>query len=67
MSSIINIRSFEILDSRGIPTLLTEIELDNGIKGAASVPSGASTGKHEALELRDRDKSVLKEMEYLIT
>ena len=43
------------MDSRGIPTLYTEIELDNGIKGAASVPSGASTGIHEALELRDGD------------
>jgi enolase len=60
MSFIVNIQSFEILDSRGIPTLLTEIELDNGIKGAASVPSGASTGKHEALELRDRDKKRFK-------
>ena len=55
MNSIINIQSYEILDSRGIPTLLTEIELDNGVKGAASVPSGASTGMHEALELRDGD------------
>ena len=55
MSSIINIRSFEILDSRGIPTLHTEVELENGVKGAASVPSGASTGIHEALELRDGD------------
>ena len=55
MSSIINIKSFEILDSRGIPTLHTEIELENGIKGDASVPSGASTGIHEALELRDKD------------
>ena len=55
MSIIVNIKSFEILDSRGIPTLFTEIELDNGIKGSASVPSGASTGIHEALELRDGD------------
>ena len=55
MSIIINIKSFEILDSRGFPTLFTEIELDNGIKGSASVPSGASTGIHEALELRDGD------------
>ena len=55
MSYIINIRSFEILDSRGIPTLQTEIELENGVKGASSVPSGASTGIHEALELRDGD------------
>ncbi len=55
MSVIVNIKSFEILDSRGIPTLFTEIELENGIKGSASVPSGASTGIHEALELRDGD------------
>ena len=55
MNSIVNIQSFEILDSRGVPTLLTEIELDNGVKGAASVPSGASTGIHEAIELRDGD------------
>ena len=55
MSSILNIIAYEILDSRGIPTLYTEVELENGIKGAASVPSGASTGVHEALELRDKD------------
>ena len=54
------------MDSRGIPTLHTEVELENGVKGAASVPSGASTGIHEALELRDGDlkrfkgKGVLK-------
>ena len=66
MSSIVNIQSFEVLDSRGLPTLYTEIELDNGIKGGACVPSGASTGIHEALELRDGDlkrfkgKGVLK-------
>ncbi len=47
----------EILDSRGNPTLLVEITLENGIKGSASVPSGASTGIHEALELRDNDKT----------
>ena len=55
MSSILNISSFEILDSRGFPTLYTEVELEGGVKGAASVPSGASTGIHEALELRDKD------------
>jgi Enolase len=55
MSSILNIIAYEILDSRGIPTLYTEVELENGVKGAASVPSGASTGVHEALELRDKD------------
>ena len=56
MYSIENIKAYEILDSRGFPTLLTEIILDSGIKGQAAVPSGASTGIHEALELRDKDK-----------
>ena len=46
----------EILDSRGNPTVEVEITLDNGVKGRASVPSGASTGENEALELRDGDK-----------
>ncbi len=55
MNEIININSFEILDSRGVPTIFTEVVLENGIKGSASVPSGASTGIHEALELRDKD------------
>ena len=54
MSKIQNINSYEILDSRGIPTLLTEIILKNGITACASVPSGASTGIHEAIELRDK-------------
>ena len=57
MSIIEKINAYEILDSRGIPTLLTQIILDNGVKGNAAVPSGASTGIHEALELRDRDKN----------
>ena len=60
MSIIENINAYEILDSRGIPTLLTQVILDNGIKGNAAVPSGASTGIHEALELRDKDKSRYK-------
>jgi enolase len=46
----------EILDSRGFPTIEAEIILENGIIGRAAVPSGASTGEHEALELRDKDK-----------
>jgi len=50
------IRAREILDSRGNPTIETEIILDNGILGKASVPSGVSTGAHEAHELRDRDE-----------
>ena len=60
MSSIINIKAFEILDSRGIPTLHTEVMVDGGVKGSASVPSGASTGVHEAIELRDNDAKRFK-------
>ena len=56
MSEITDIRAFEILDSRGHPTLCAEVELDSGTLGAASVPSGASTGSREALELRDGDE-----------
>jgi enolase len=57
MSTIQNIKAWEILDSRGNPTLEVEVELDNGVRGSAAVPSGASTGKYEALELRDGDKA----------
>ena len=57
MSKINDLFGYEILDSRGNPTVCVELTLDNGIKGVASVPSGASTGVHEALELRDNDKS----------
>src|SRR5262249_38321418 len=49
------IRALEILDSRGNPTLEVQVELDGEIWGKAQVPSGASTGKHEAVELRDGD------------
>lgn len=56
MSIINNIKAYEILDSRGVPTILTEVILKNGVIGKASVPSGASTGVHEALELRDKNK-----------
>lgn len=55
MSEILNIHSREILDSRGNPTVEVEVETTNGF-GRAAVPSGASTGKHEAVELRDGDK-----------
>ncbi|MDK3157353.1 phosphopyruvate hydratase [Kamptonema cortianum] len=55
MSSITLLRGYEILDSRGRPTVLTLCELSSGARGMASVPSGASTGKAEALELRDGD------------
>ena len=47
----------EILDSRGNPTVEVDVTLESGFIGRASVPSGASTGEHEALELRDGDKS----------
>ena len=57
MSKIKNIYAREILDSRGNPTVEVELELESGIKSMASVPSGASTGKREALELRDNDKN----------
>ena len=57
MSKIKNIYAREILDSRGNPTVEVELTLESGIKAVASVPSGASTGKKEALELRDNDKN----------
>ncbi|WP_333023087.1 phosphopyruvate hydratase [Wolbachia endosymbiont of Pentidionis agamae] len=53
---ISNVFAREILDSRGFPTIEVEIELSDGVRGRASVPSGASTGKKEALELRDNDE-----------
>jgi enolase len=56
MTKIKKIRGIEILDSRGNPTIYVSITLSNGIIGSASVPSGASTGEHEAIELRDNDK-----------
>ncbi|OGN99628.1 MAG: phosphopyruvate hydratase [Chloroflexi bacterium RBG_13_52_12] len=57
MSMIENVKAREILDSRGNPTLEVEVELEDGTIGRAAVPSGASTGKYEAVELRDGDKS----------
>lgn len=57
-SSIKNIRARQILDSRGNPTLEVEVELYSGEKACASVPSGASTGKFEAVELRDKDSEI---------
>ena len=54
---IISIEAMEILDSRGNPTIRTRVSLENGVCGTASVPSGASTGENEAIELRDGDKS----------
>ena len=57
MSLIESIVAREILDSRGNPTVEVDVSLDSGIVGRAAVPSGASTGEHEAVELRDGDKS----------
>lgn len=56
MSYIVDIFGREILDSRGNPTVEVEVELESGARGRASVPSGASTGKHEAVEKRDGDQ-----------
>src|SRR5213082_3290802 len=69
MSNIAEIRGRQVLDSRGNPTVEAEVWLDDGTVGRAIVPSGASTGEHEAVELRDGDnqdylgKSVLKAVE----
>ncbi|QXP84924.1 phosphopyruvate hydratase [Methylococcus sp. Mc7] len=57
MSKIVDILAREILDSRGNPTIQAEVILDSGAEGSAMVPSGASTGAREAIELRDGDKS----------
>ena len=51
-----SIKALEILDSRGYPTIQAEVKLDDGTVASAAVPSGASTGEHEAVELRDYDK-----------
>ena len=56
MSEILNVHAREILDSRGNPTIEVEVTTENGYVGRAAVPSGASTGTHEAVELRDEDK-----------
>ena len=69
MSEIVNVSAREILDSRGNPTIEAEVTLKNGIIGVSAVPSGVSTGEHEAVELRDGDerryrgKGVLKAVE----
>ena len=66
MSEIVHIKAREILDSRGNPTVEVDVTLRSGGRGRAAVPSGASTGEHEARELRDADakrylgKGVLK-------
>src|SRR3990167_7650532 len=55
MTTITDISAYEILDSRGNPTIAVDVVLSSGIRGSAAVPSGASTGAREALELRDHD------------
>lgn len=73
MSAIIDIIGRQILDSRGNPTVEVDVTLESGAKGRAAVPSGASTGAHEAVELRDEDKKiyggkgVLKAVEFVNT
>ncbi|HTM95590.1 MAG TPA: phosphopyruvate hydratase, partial [Croceibacterium sp.] len=57
MTAIIDIHAREILDSRGNPTVEVDVLLEDGSFGRAAVPSGASTGAHEAIELRDGDKT----------
>ena len=57
MGKIKDIKAREILDSRGNPTVEVDVILENGVMGRAAVPSGASTGIREALELRDNDKN----------
>lgn len=57
MSTIATVQARQILDSRGNPTIEVDVMTDNGVIGRAAVPSGASTGKHEAVELRDGDKA----------
>ncbi|MFT3706954.1 MAG: phosphopyruvate hydratase [Archangium sp.] len=57
MTEIVHVKAREILDSRGNPTVEAEVFLESGVMGRAAVPSGASTGEHEAAELRDGDKN----------
>ncbi|UCH66706.1 MAG: phosphopyruvate hydratase, partial [Ignavibacterium sp.] len=57
MTTIVDVLGREILDSRGNPTVEAEVLLESGVIGRAAVPSGASTGEHEAVELRDGDKN----------
>ena len=57
MTAIIDVHARQILDSRGNPTVEVDVLLDDGSLGRAAVPSGASTGAHEAVELRDGDKA----------
>ncbi|KAI3604930.1 Enolase (plasmid) [Cupriavidus necator H850] len=71
MSTIVDIIGREVIDSRGNPTVECDVLLESGVMGRAAVPSGASTGSREAIELRDGDKSrylgkgVLKAVEHI--
>src|SRR5512138_488859 len=71
MSAIVDIIGREIIDSRGNPTVECDVLLESGVMGRAAVPSGASTGSREAIELRDGDqkryggKGVLKAVEFV--
>jgi enolase len=56
-TKIVKVHARQVIDSRGNPTVEADVILDGGALGRAAVPSGASTGEHEALELRDGDKS----------
>src|SRR3954453_5654648 len=56
MTAIVDVNAREILDSRGSPTIEVDVRLEDGALGRAAVPAGASTGAHEAVELRDGDK-----------
>ena len=73
MSSIVDVVAREILDSRGNPTVEADVLLESGVSGRAAVPSGASTGTREAIELRDTEspryggKGVLKAVENVNT
>jgi enolase len=73
MSAIVDVLAREILDSRGNPTIEADVVLESGVSGRAAVPSGASTGSREAIELRDGDKArylgkgVLKAVEHVNT
>jgi hypothetical protein len=73
MSAVVDVIAREILDSRGNPTVEADVVLESGISGRAAVPSGASTGSKEAIELRDGDaarylgKGVTKAVEYVNT
>src|SRR4051812_33055884 len=73
MSAIVDVVAREILDSRGNPTVEADVLLESGVMGRAAVPSGASTGSREAIELRDGDrkryggKGVLKAVEHVNT